>query len=250
VNEKYYIQKNNSSTQNNVFIKCFSNTKRFTVLSLIAFLTCFQTCYLFLGPLPDPAVLAVGEALKGLRPQPLISSVLNDFSELSLVDSRFGPVPRGSVLSYQCPPLMTKNKVKHPDAPLFPKLPIDGAAFPRSLYFVPSCHQFFHLESVSVSMELAAVIEEQTQDQSECPLWKEMRKPRVTASRFHEASHVRGETSGQALARRILKGTKQTQAMKTGLDKEPEVLERYSDLFNVNVSPCDTPGCSLPWCQS
>ncbi len=35
-----------------------------------------------------------------------------------------------------------------------------------------------------------------------------------------------------------LKGTKQTQAMKTGLDKEPEVLERYSDLFNVNVSPC------------
>ncbi len=83
-----------------------------------------------------------------------------------------------------------------------------------------------------------SVIEEQTQDQSECPLWKEMRKPRVTASRFHEASHVRGETSGQALARRILKGTKQTQAMKTGLDKEPEVLERYSDLFNVNVSPC------------
>ncbi len=104
VNEKYYIQKNNSSTQNNVFIKCFSNTKRFTVLSWIAFLTCFQTCYLFLGPLPDPAVLAVGEALKGLTPQPLISSVLNDFSELSLVDSRFGPVPRGSVLSYQCPP--------------------------------------------------------------------------------------------------------------------------------------------------
>ncbi len=193
---------------------------------------------MFLGPLPDPAVLAVGEALKGLRPQPLISSVLNDFSELSLVDSRFGPVPRGSVLSYQCPPLMTKNKVKHPDAPLFPKLPIDGAAFPRSLHFVPSCHQFLHLESVSVSMELAAVIEEQTQDQSECPLWKEMRKPRVTASRFHEASHVRGETSGQALARRILKGTKQTQAMKTGLDKEPEVLESYSDLFNVNVSPC------------
>ncbi len=193
---------------------------------------------MFLGPLPDPAVLAVGEAVKGLTPQPLISSVLNDFSELSLVDSRFGPVPRGSVLSYQCPPLMTKNKVKHPDAPLFPKRPIDGAAFPRSLHFVPSCHQFLHLESLSVSMELAAVIKEQTQDQSECPLWKEMRKPRVTASRFHEASHVRGETSGQALARRILKGTKQTQAMKTGLDKEPEVLERYSDLFNVNVSPC------------
>lgn len=26
--------------------------------------------------------------------------------------------------------------------------------------------------------------------------------------------------------------------MKTGIDRVPEVLERYSDLFNVNVSPC------------
>ncbi|XP_073697761.1 uncharacterized protein [Garra rufa] len=200
---------------------------------------CKSTLYrAYTGPLPDPAVLAVGEAVKGLTPQPLISCVLNDLSELSLVDSRFGPVPRGSVLSYQCLPLKTKNKVKHTDSPLFPKLPIDGALFPRSLHFVPNFQQFLHLESLSVSQELSAVIEEQTQPQSKCPLWKEMRKPRVTASRFHETSHVRGETSGQALARRILKGTKQTKAMKTGIDKEPEVLDRYSELFNVNISPC------------
>ncbi len=36
----------------------------------------------------------------------------------------------------------------------------------------------------------------------------------------------------------LLKGTKQIEAIKTGLDKEPEVLEHYFDQFNVNVSPC------------
>ncbi|XDV17037.1 hypothetical protein PO909_016488 [Leuciscus waleckii] len=190
------------------------------------------------GHFPDPAVLAIGEAVKGLTPQPLISCVLTDLSELVLVESRFGPVPRGSVLSYQCPPVVTKNHIKHPDAPVYPKLPINGSKFPRSLHFVPNCHQFFHLESLSVTQELAVIIEERTQEQSECPQWKNMRKPRVTASRFYEVSHVRGETSGQALARRILKGVKQTNAMKRGLDREPEVLEHYSELFNVNVSPC------------
>ncbi|XP_039512225.1 uncharacterized protein LOC120467789 isoform X1 [Pimephales promelas] len=172
---------------------------------------CKSTLYrAYTSHFPDPAVLAIGEAVKGLTPQPLISCVLTGFSELVLVDSRFGPVPRGSVLSYQCRPVVTKNYIKHPDAPVYPKLPINGSTFLRSLHFVPNCHQLFHLESLSVTQELAVIIEERTQEQSECALWKSMRKPRVTASRFYEVSHVRGETSGQALARRILRGVKQT----------------------------------------
>lgn len=35
--------------------------------------------------------------------------------------------------------------------------------------------------------------EEHTQEQSECPLWKEMHKPRVTASRFFEVAGPRGD---------------------------------------------------------
>lgn len=183
-------------------------------------------------------MLSLGEKLKSLRPQPLISSVLGGLSELSLVVSRFRPVPRGSPLSYQCPPVVATCHVKHPDAPAFPKLPVDGATFPTALEFVPNCHQFYHLESLTVMQEIAAVIEEGTREQSKCPLWKEMRQPRVTASRFYEVCHVRGESSGQALATPILKGVRQSSAMKRGLEREPRVLEQYSKLYNVNVSPC------------
>ncbi|KAG1956965.1 hypothetical protein F2P79_008412 [Pimephales promelas] len=84
---------------------------------------CKSTLYrAYTGHFPDPAVLAIGEAVKGLTPQPLISCVLTGFSELVLVDSRFGPVPRGSVLSYQSRPVVTKNYIKHPDAPMRPTL--------------------------------------------------------------------------------------------------------------------------------
>ena len=63
-------------------------------------------------------------------------------------------------------------------------------------------------------------------------------KPRVTASRFYEVSHEKGPSSGQTLAGRILKGVRQTPAMKRGLDREPQVLGQYSKHCNVNVSRC------------
>ncbi|XP_035282894.1 uncharacterized protein LOC118232225 [Anguilla anguilla] len=154
---------------------------------------CKSTLYqAYTGSVPGPSVLSLGERLKSLRPQPLISLVLHGLSELSLVDSRFGPVLQGSPLSYQCPPVVATSHVKHPDAPAFPKHPVDGAKFSTAIHFVPNCHQFFHLESLTVTQEIAAMIEEGTQEQSECPLWKEMRQPRVTASRFYEVFHERG----------------------------------------------------------
>ena len=75
-------------------------------------------------------------------------------------------------------------------------------------------------------------------EREECPLWQALRKPRVTASMFYEVSHVKGMSSGQTLAGRILKGVRQTPAMKRGLEREPQVLEQYSKHFNVNVSRC------------
>lgn len=47
---------------------------------------------------------------------------------------------------------------------------------------------------------------------------------------------MRGETSSQALAVRIIKGVRHTSVMKRGLELEPEVLLQYSDMMNVNVS--------------
>lgn len=157
-----------------------------------------------------------------------------------MVDSRFGPVPRGSHLSYQCPPVgKCGNYVQHPDTPTFPKLPLEGSTFPTTFpNFDPNSQKFLHLDSLTVTHEMAAEREEQTREQSECPLWQALRKPRVTASRFYEVSHVKGPSSGQTLAGRILKGVGQTPAMKRGLKSEPQVLEQYSKHFNVNVLRC------------
>lgn len=192
---------------------------------------------MFIGPLPDPAVLAVGDELRDLQPQPGICKIVCDLADLTLVDSKFGPVPQGSVLSYQCPPEISKEIIKRSEAPPFPQLPLSSYTFKRHLQFVPSYLQFYHLQSLEVTSELATLMEEHTRGQSESPLWKEVRQPRLTASRFGEVFTLRGESSAQALAVRIMRGVWQTPAMKRGIDLEPEVLHQYSDLCNVNVLP-------------
>ena len=52
-----------------------------------------------------------------------------------------------------------------------------------------------------------------------------MRQARVTASRYYVFCHVQGESSGQALTRRILKGVPQVRAALQ--EWEPQVLEQY-----------------------
>ncbi|XDV26074.1 hypothetical protein PO909_029872 [Leuciscus waleckii] len=192
----------------------------------------------YAGPLPDPTVLSVGAQLRNHQPQPGICKILCGLSDLTLVDSKFGLVPRGSVLSYQCTPVIPREIIKHPEAPSFPQLPlISGYTLERHLHFVPNCHQFYHIQSLELTHECASIIEENTRGQSENPLWKEVRQPRLNSSRFGEVCSVRGESSSQALAARIIKGVRQTPAMKRGIDLEPEVLQQYSDLCNVSVAP-------------
>ncbi|XP_077053553.1 uncharacterized protein LOC143704406 [Siphateles boraxobius] len=135
---------------------------------------------------------------------------------LNFVDSKFGPVPFGSLLSYQCPPEISRDIIKHPGAPGFPQLPIEGHNFKFHIQFEPNYKQQCHLESHKVSREISAAIEAETRLQSECQLWTQVRKSRLTASRFGEISHVRGESTAKSLAARILRGSPQTAAMKRG----------------------------------
>lgn len=152
----------------------------------------------FLGPLPDPMVLSVGAQLHNHQPQPGICKILCGLSDLTLVDSKFGLVPRGSVLSYQCTPVIPWEIIKHPEAPSFPQLPlISGLTLERHLHFVPNCHQFYHIQSLELTHECASIIEENIRGQSENPLWKEVRQPRLTSSRFGEVCSVRGESSSR-----------------------------------------------------
>ncbi|XP_077085799.1 uncharacterized protein LOC143737818 [Siphateles boraxobius] len=192
----------------------------------------------YTGPIPNNVVLSSVESLKSVRPQPLICKVLHGLSEMNLVESKFGLVPKGSLLSYQCPAQSSRDAVKHAEAPPFPKLPLDGYKFEGRFQFVPDFHDMLFLESLAVTQDLSTIIEKDTRDQSQSALWNQMRTPRITSSRFREVCHVRGESTSQALAARIIKGVRQTSAMKRGLDLEPEVLFQYSGMMNVNVLQC------------
>ncbi|CAK6975068.1 uncharacterized protein LOC127358995 [Scomber scombrus] len=70
----------------------------------------------YAGPLPDPHMMASGEKLRDIHPQPGLCKMLHGVENLNLVDSKFGHVPFGCVLSYQCPPEISKDCIRHPDA--------------------------------------------------------------------------------------------------------------------------------------
>lgn len=49
---------------------------------------------------------------------------------------------------------------------------------------------------------------------------------------------MRGVSSSEALAMRMLKGERQTEAMWRGLELKPEVLQNYSEWVDVSVKHC------------
>ncbi|KAL7407688.1 hypothetical protein ABVT39_012129 [Epinephelus coioides] len=105
----------------------------------------------YAGPLPDPHMMASAKKLRDIRPQPGICKMLYGLENLNLVDSKFGPVPFGSVLPYQCPSEKTKDIIRHLDAPAFPQLPVDGYSFKCPVHFEPNYKQKCQLESLKLA---------------------------------------------------------------------------------------------------
>ena len=176
-------------------------------------------------------MIAGAASLISLRPQPLIAKIIDGMSAVSMVSSKFGDVPKGSLLSYQCPAVIPKDVFIHPYAPQFPPLPVRQYTLPQ-FHFVPgSWAELLHMQSLEVTPEISGIVEEGTRGQSKSPLWFNMRCLRLTASKFHEAAHVRSESTAKTLAGRIIKGAPQTKAMRRGMELEPEVLRRYAETF-------------------
>ncbi|RXN06811.1 hypothetical protein ROHU_026778 [Labeo rohita] len=168
---------------------------------------------LSLGPFPDPDLMAAGAKLHKVQPQPLIALVLDGLSEIELTPSKFGPVPRGSPMSYHCPPETSSDITLHHLAPEFPALPLPLDRAFSNLSFVPTLHQQLHLQSLQVSPQMASEIEKGTRQQSRCPAWAQLRQPRLTASRFQEAcasweGNVDPEAAAKALAGQMIRGSK------------------------------------------
>ncbi len=181
------------------------------------------------GELPDLAMLRVSEVYKDFPPSlaPLVTT-MGMSADVPLVQSAFGAVQAGSVLSFQQKPPAMREVINIPSAPASPTLPIHSYRLePPSCAYVLSEQEHLHLKSLEVSFNMAHRIEAATQGQSLCQEWHRLRKMRVTSTRFHEVCHVRGHTSAENLAERILRGTGQTTDMRRGIDMEPLAVKEY-----------------------
>ncbi|XP_076843798.1 uncharacterized protein LOC143526239 isoform X2 [Brachyhypopomus gauderio] len=191
------------------------------------------------GDLPDLSVLRVSEVYRDFPPQtaPLITT-MGISQDHPLVESAFGMVQAGSPLSYQQPVAKDYIAPCH-DAPLPPAVPLVVYRLASSdCMFVCSEKEQLHLKSLTMTWEMAHKVECATRKQSECGEWHQLRKPRLTSSRFREICSIRGQSSGEHLADRILKGSYQTSAMRRGIAMEPAALQEYSQTRHVNVYPC------------
>ncbi|KAK0153218.1 hypothetical protein N1851_005090 [Merluccius polli] len=180
-------------------------------------------------PLPDISTLKVQEAYHGLRSDeaPMITAMAVS-SDVPLVESMFGPVQEGSVLSYQLPLRTVPSSCPHTDAPSPPQLPLSYYRLgPSTCPFVFSEHQHHHMASLAISLETAHKIEKSTREQSSCVEWHQLRRCRITSTKFREVCHTRGESSAENLAKRLLGSSHQTADMRRGLALEPIAVEEY-----------------------
>lgn len=191
-------------------------------------------------PLPNISSLNVQEAYRGLNEEeaPMITTMAIS-SDVPLVESVFGLVQEGSVLSYQLPVRTVPKTRPHTDAPSPPQLPLSGYRLgPSACAFVCSEHQQRHLSSLATSLETAHKIESSTREQSSCSEWYQLRRCRITSTKFREVCHIRGESSAENLAKRLLGASHQTADMRRGLALEPIAVEEYCRVREVNHYPC------------
>ena len=139
----------------------------------------------FEGPLSSinlPAVLS--PIFSDTTPKPGYMRIWPDENEnIELVESKYGPVPKGSVLSYrQCRPKPSKTSTLDPTTHV-PDFKLPTLSCPS--IGLNEREQLFY-ESLSVTNEQALKYESETREQSLAPDWHRLRKHRLTASHFKE----------------------------------------------------------------
>ncbi|XP_016314932.1 uncharacterized protein LOC107667722 [Sinocyclocheilus anshuiensis] len=170
--------------------------------------------------------------------KPLVAT-MGICEEKTLVETAFGLAQKGSVLSYQQPIMPTKSVNMHQDYPCYQPLPLGEYRLdPTKCVHVCTEEEHFHLKSMMITLDMAYQIEAATREQAAEQEWHQLRRHRITSSRFREVCFVRGVSSAESLAERILKGTKQTAEMKRGAEMESEAAVEYSKMKNVNYRPC------------
>ena len=152
----------------------------------------------------------------------------DDGEDVPLVASKFGDVPKGSVLAYQqpLPKIMPDPNAAHAPEFVLPVLPCPS--------IVLSERQQLFYESLSISREQSIEYEVLTREQSSSRDWHRLRKNRLTASNFKSVCSRRSDH--ESLSARFLKGkTVQTAAMKYGIQHEDDAAQFYVSQFGRKV---------------
>jgi hypothetical protein len=167
---------------------------------------------------------------------PQYAQVWNAKLQPVYVESQFGTVPKGSVLSYQhqlslshSESYLTMQNMPSPPPLIFPDL----SAFMVG-YLPLSESQSVFYDSLYASEIQCKDFEELTRDQSDSEEWHKLRSKRLTASKFKRICARRADFG--KLATDLLKTKNiQTAAMKYGIEHEGIAAESYAKLFAKNV---------------
>lgn len=150
--------------------------------------------------------------------------------DIPLSVSRFGVVPKGSVLSYQQPATNDVPIHNHPNI-CVPEFTFPIISYPDVV--LTEKQQLFY-ESLSVTVQQSREYEKLTREQSLTKDWHRLRKYRITASGFKNVCSRRKDF--ESLSDRILNGKViQTAAMKYGILHEDEAAQLYAREFGRDV---------------
>ncbi|XP_028517970.1 uncharacterized protein LOC114576096 [Exaiptasia diaphana] len=178
----------------------------------------------FEQPLQDidlPGILA--QTFSEIEPNPGFLRIWPDKEEEQvLVQSAYGEVPKGCVISYQ-QPLNAKKE---------PSIQLPGFEFPKLSY----CHtvlgerEHLFFSALTVTHNQSVEFEVETREQSMTNAWHSLRKFRLTASNFKNICSRRKDFD--TLSKRLLKGKFiQTAAMKYGIQNEDVAAKLYTKKF-------------------
>ncbi|XP_046841849.1 uncharacterized protein LOC124435961 [Xenia sp. Carnegie-2017] len=190
--------------------------------------------------------------------KPLIASILpseKNLASIPHVQSKFGEVPKGCVLSYQ-QKLSQDYVINDFSCTNFPTLPLASAEM-RFKNNCSSCltkQQQASLDAIMITQEESLDIQEKTITQSANSLWHMLRSKRITASKFGIVA--RRSRDFENLVKQLNPSRHViTAAMKRGIDLESTAAMAYANVAkngSVNLFPsgliihprCPWLGCS------
>ena len=177
------------------------------------------------------------EQLTAVNSDAQILKVLQSDSTESEVVSKFGSVPKGSVLSYQQKPSPPADShIVHPQHPeTFPELQMP--TLDTNYSSVLNHKELSLFMGLNVDNDISTQIERQTRDQSHNKKWHDVREHRITSSVFKTVCSRKADF--QSLSNRLLnKKNIQTAAMKRGIEYEPLAAKTYSEITGNSVYLC------------